>query len=163
METMHKHRGLTLFEILVVIGILAIVSAFVVPNVMSWRSAMKLRGAINNLKGDLELAKARAIRENNLVVIKFNKNGYTIFVDNGAGGAVAGDWMKQVSELLLRNRNLPRGVIIDLDSTTFANNRTRFNSRGHCAVLGSAVLKNEKGESKTIAVSRLGINIKKKF
>jgi len=158
---MHKHRGLTLFEIIVVVGILAIVSAFVVPNIISWRSDMKLRGAINNLKGDLEMAKARAIRENNLVAIIFNNDGYTIFVDNGAGGAVAGDWLKQGNELLLRDRELPGGVVIDLAGTTFVNNHTRFNSRGHCAVLGSAVLKNDKGESKTIAVSRLGINIKK--
>ena len=158
---MHNHKGLTIFEILVVIGILAIISAFVVPNVISWRSDMKLIGAVNNLKGDLEMAKVRAIRENNFVAVLFNKKGYIIFVDNGAGGAAAGDWLKQGSELLLRDRELPSGITLDLAGMTFASNRTRFNGRGHCAVLGSAVINNDKGESKTLAVSRLGINIKK--
>jgi len=157
---MHNHKGVTLFEIIVVIGILAIVSAFVVPNVINWRSDMKLIGAVNNLKGDLEMAKTRAIRENNFVAVLFNNKGYTIFVDNGAGGAAAEDWVKQGSELLLRNRELPGGITLDLADMTFAGNRTRFNGRGHCAVLGSAVFKNEKGESKTLSVSRLGINIK---
>jgi prepilin-type N-terminal cleavage/methylation domain-containing protein len=161
MEKMRNHKGLTIFEILVVIGILAIVSAFVVPNIIGWRSDMKLTGAINNLKGDLEMAKARAIRENNFVAVSFSNKGYTIFIDNGAGGVDAGDWLKQGSELLLRDREMPSGVTVDLAGTTFANKRTRFNGRGHCAVLGSAVLKNDKGESKTIAVSRLRININK--
>jgi prepilin-type N-terminal cleavage/methylation domain-containing protein len=64
---MRNIKGLTIFEVLVVLGILAIVSAFVAPNFVSWRSDVKLRGAANNLKADLEMAKARAIRENNWV------------------------------------------------------------------------------------------------
>ena len=83
---MRNTRGLTIFEVLVVLGILAIVSAFAVPNVMNWRRGVQLRGAANNLKGDLELAKVSAIRENNYVAIMFlDALRYEVFVDNGAG------------------------------------------------------------------------------
>ena len=88
---MRNNKGLTIFEVLVVIGILAIVSAFVVPGIVNWRSDVKIRGAANNLKGDLEMAKARAIRENNWVSVMFNAKGYTVFIDNGAGGGIAAE------------------------------------------------------------------------
>ena len=158
---MRNQKGITILESLIVFGILAIVSAFVVPNVISWRSDMKFTGTINNLKGDLEMAKARAVRENNYVAVLFSDAGYTVFVDNGAGGATAGDWLRQGGELLLRNREIPGGVRLDLDAMTFTNKRTRFNGRGHCAVPGTAVLKNDKGESKKVVASRLEINIRK--
>ena len=158
---MRNIKGLTIFEVLVVLGILAIVSAFVAPNFVSWRSDVKLRGAANNLKADLEMAKARAIRENNWVAVMFNANGYTVFIDNGVGGGIAGDWIRQGSELQLKARELPSGVTLDIPGMTFANKRTRFNGRGHSGVLGKAEFKNEKGESMTITVNRLEINLKK--
>jgi prepilin-type N-terminal cleavage/methylation domain-containing protein len=160
-EKMNSNKGLTIFEVLVVLGILAIVSAFVTPNIMNWRRGVQLRGAASNLKGDLEMAKARAIRENDWVAVLFNASGYTVFIDNGAGGGIAGDWIRQGSELQLKAREMPVGVTIDIPGMTFNNKRTRFSGRGHCAVLGSAKFKNEKGDSMTITVNRLEINLKK--
>ena len=60
---MKKNGGFSLFELLVVIAVIAVVSAIVTPNIISWRSNAKLRGAAGNLKGDLEMSKARAVRE----------------------------------------------------------------------------------------------------
>ena len=92
-------RGLTFFEVVIVMAVLAIVSAFVVPGIIDWRSDMKLRSAANNLKGDLEMAKARAIRENNYVAVLFQSGGYVIFVDNGAGPGAGGPLGIQLDEL----------------------------------------------------------------
>ena len=156
---MRNSKGLTIFEVLVVLGILAIVAAFVTPNIVSWRSDVKLRGAVNNLKGDLEMAKARAIRENNWVAVLFNANGYTVFIDNGAGGGTAGDWIRQGSELQLKAREMPTGVNLNIPGMTFAEKRTRFNGRGHSGVLGKAELRNDKGESMIVMVNRLEIYI----
>ena len=47
---MNSNKGLTIFEVLVVLGILAIVSAFVTPNIINWRRGVQLRGAASNLK-----------------------------------------------------------------------------------------------------------------
>jgi type IV fimbrial biogenesis protein FimT len=156
-------RGLTIFEVLVVIAILAIVSGFVVPHIISWRSDVKLRGAANNLKGDLELAKSRAIRENYYVAIRFYHNRYEVFVDNGAGGGDDRNWIRDGSELLLRNRALPGGVSIDLASTSFGilGDKTRFTGRGHCSP-GATVVKNSKAAAIRVTVNRLGgISLKK--
>ena len=46
---MKKDRGVSLFELLVVIAVIAVVSAIVTPNIISWRSSAKLRGAARQL------------------------------------------------------------------------------------------------------------------
>lgn len=152
-------RGLTFFEILVVIGILAIVSAFVAPNIMNWRRGVQLRGAANNLKGDLELAKTNAIRENNHVAILFlDTLRYEIFVDNGTGdGGIPDNWVRDGEERLLRAREMPAGVTIDFANTSFGflGKKTRFTGRGHCTA-GSTFLQNEKNDRIRVIVNRLG-------
>ena len=54
-----RFRGLTILEVLIVLGILAILAAIVTPNIVGWRTDVQLQGAASNLKGDLEMAKAR--------------------------------------------------------------------------------------------------------
>ncbi len=152
-------KGLTLLEMLVVIAIIALVSAIVAPNIINWRRGVQLRGAANNLKGDLELAKTNAIRENNYVVIMFlDTLRYEIFVDNGAGdGGVPDNWVRDGEERLLRARDMPPGVTIDLASTSFGflGKKTRFTGRGH-STAGSAYLQNEVNERIRVIVNRLG-------
>jgi prepilin-type N-terminal cleavage/methylation domain-containing protein len=156
---MRNRSGLTIFEVLVVLGILGIVSAFVVPNVMNWRRGVQLRGAANNLKGDLEMAKINAIRENNYVAVMFRDTlRYEIFVDNGAGDdGVADNWIRDGEERLLRAREMPTGITIDFDATSFGflGKKTRFTGRGHCTA-GSTFLQNEKNDRIRVILNRLG-------
>ena len=160
---MKQQNGFTVYELLAVIGIIAILSVIAVPNMISWRSEAKLRGACNNLKADLQMAKLRALREKAIVAVVFTANGYTIFLDDGAN---AGDWNLDADESLIRNRQLPAGVSIVLP-TIFGSphNRTRFNGRGlpDTATLnggggltGSVTLQNLKGSQKQITLNRLG-------
>jgi Tfp pilus assembly protein FimT len=101
-----------------------------VPNMISWRSEAKLRGASNNLRADLQMAKLRALREKAIVAVVFTTNGYSIFIDNGAG-ANAGNWNLDTDESFLRNKQLPAGVSIALPTSFDSpNNRTRFNGGG---------------------------------
>jgi type IV fimbrial biogenesis protein FimT len=147
-----KKNGFSLFELLVVVAIIAVVSTIVIPQIIGWRSNAKLRGAADNLKSDLEMAKIRAVRENAFVTIRFNTaaNRYDVFVDNGVN---PGDYLLDPDEKKLRDRKLAAGVT--LVSTTFTNDRTRFSGRGR-ADSGTAVLVNSKGDKREVIISPVG-------
>lgn len=147
-----KENGFSLFELLVVVAIMAVASTIVIPQIIGWRSNAKLRGAADNLKSDLEMAKIRAVRENAFVTIRFDTaaNSYDVFVDNGVN---PGDYLLDPDEQKLRDRKFPAGVT--LVNTTFTNDRTRFSSRGR-ADNGTAVLVNSKGEKREVIISTVG-------
>ena len=143
---MNKKGGFSLFELLIVIAVIAVVSAIFTPGFISWRDAAKLRGAAGNVKGDLEMSKARAVRERTPVTVTFTATNYQVSYTDKDGNART-----------LRNRQLPAGVRVDLDSTSFGamGDKTQFNSRG-LPVAGSAMLVNTKGDQKNIIISTLG-------
>jgi type IV fimbrial biogenesis protein FimT len=148
---MRNKSGFSLIELLMVIAVIAVVSAVMVPSIISWRNGAKLRGAAGNLKADLEMAKVNAIKQNNFVAVKFNGNAYEVFVD------MSGDGNRDADEPLLKTRTLPAGVIFDFshEDWTFLGNVTRFNGRG-TADNGTAVLTNVQGQERHIKISPLG-------
>ena len=148
--------GLTLMELMVVIAIIAILSTMAVPNIVSWRQDYKLKGAYENLRADLRLAKARAMRERAPVSVVFLNSGYDIFVDNGAGGGTEGDYSRSGGEALVRLRELPAGVSIDLAATTIAGDRTQFDARGRCLATGTVVVRDSSGRQQIISINPLG-------
>ncbi len=149
---MKKPRGFSILELLVILAIIAVASAIVTPNIISWRNNAKMRGAVDNLMGDLEMAKISAVKENNFVAVLFNPTGYRVFVDK------ANFWVRDADERLLRDRKLPAGVAFDFDHDNwgFTNNRTRFNSRGRANIAGTAVIVNLEGQQRDVIVSTLG-------
>jgi type IV fimbrial biogenesis protein FimT len=149
-----NNAGFTILELMVVIAIIAILSAIAVPNMIGWRERAKLRGAIANLRGDLQWAKTRAIREHAPVSVLFYTNRYEIFVDNGAGGVTAADYIRNGDEPLVRSRQLPASVTIDLDLPNI--DQTQFDSRGRCPGVGTLVLQDSTGEQKQISINPLG-------
>jgi type II secretion system protein H len=148
---MRDKSGFTLVELLVVIAVIAVVSAVMVPSIISWRNGAKLRGAAGNLKGDLEMAKVNAIKHNNFVAVKFNGNAYEVFVDKSDDGD------RDADEQLLKTRSLPAGVAFDFSHSewTFTSNVAKFNGRG-TADNGTAVLTNVQGQERHIKISPLG-------
>jgi prepilin-type N-terminal cleavage/methylation domain-containing protein len=161
---MKKQDGFTIYELLTVIGIIAVLAIIATPNMISWRSEIKLRDASNNLRADLQMAKLRALRDMTIVAVVFNANGYNIFIDNGAGGN-AGNWNLDANETVIRSRQLPAGVRIALPTTFDSpNNRTRFDGRGFpdpatlsaAGQTGTLRLQNSKGQQKLITINRLG-------
>jgi Tfp pilus assembly protein FimT len=119
-------------ELATTIAIVAVIAALIMPPYLRWNRSRRIEGATTNLTADLEMAKVRAIRENTFVVVEFNTDGYTIFVDNGEGGGTAADWNRNGAEIIAQNRDLPAGVQIDTGSLSFPtiNSKTRFNGRG---------------------------------
>ena len=153
-----KNSGFTAFELAMTLAIMAILATFFMPPYLHWLRSSRLKGAANNLMGDIEMAKIKAIRENDFVAIQFQPTNYTMFVDNGEGGGTAGDWLRNGTEELVRYRVMPSGVLIDISSMTLANNRVRFNGRGLPPEVASnedISVMNQRG-TKTLTLNRLG-------
>jgi len=68
-DTRHD-RGVTLIELVVVLGMMAIIAAMAVTSLSSEGS--KLRAAAYNLRTELMSAKAEAIKQNKTVTVTFN-------------------------------------------------------------------------------------------
>ena len=159
-----KNQGFSMIEIIIVIGLISIVSVMAAPNLISWRDEANLRGAVNNLRGDLQLAKALAARENSRVAVTFFTDRYEIFVDNGTGvDGIAGNNERDGSETLVKTRKLAPGVNIDIDHPDYtfstSNHATNFGPRG-IATSGTLVVLNRNGTQKQITVTFLGkINV----
>jgi prepilin-type N-terminal cleavage/methylation domain-containing protein len=157
-QPMKKNSGFTLIELMIVIAVMAIVASIGVPSFVGWRSEAKLRSAVSLLRADFEMAKSRARIENNFVAMVFNTNGYTIFIDDGAGGGVAGDYVRQANERLLITRQLSAGVTIDLANSDFEGvDQTRFNGQGRIGRRGQVTLVNSSGVQRILdADNRFG-------
>ena len=149
-----NNAGFTFWEVMVVIAIIAILSAIALPNMFDWRERAKLRGAFENLRGDLQWAKTRAVREHAPVSVLFYTNRYEIFVDNGAGGVTAADYIRDGDEPLVRSRQLSAGVTIDLDAPNIY--QTQFDTRGRCPGVGTLVLEDSTGEQTQLSINLLG-------
>ena len=152
---MYKESGFSLMEMMLVIAVIALLTAIAMPNMLSWREAAKLRGAVENIRGDLQLAKLKAVQEGGPVAILFLDDEYQVFVDTANAG------VRDAGERLFRRRQLPSAVSIDLGNTDFNGNLyARFNNRGLPDDIGSVVVEGPRGDQRTIALNRLGrINI----
>jgi prepilin-type N-terminal cleavage/methylation domain-containing protein len=150
-----NNAGFTIWELMTVIAIMAILSAIAVPNMIGWRERVKLRGAYENLRGDLQWAKIRAIRDHDEVAVVFEPGRY--LVKNAAGTTI-------------RSRQLAAGVVIDKDASTIPPDpdnlnqlKTLFDSRGRSAensldqpTNGLLVLQDSSGDQRQISVNPLG-------
>ena len=155
LKVMHKNSGFTIMELMTTIAIIAVLAAIAVPNMIGWRSGTKLQGAVENLRGDLQLAKLAAVKENGSVAVLFSSNGYEVFTDDGS--TQTGAFHEADGERRFRNRQLPAGVSIDLGATDFnGNDYLRFNNRGLVENAGTIVINSSGGEGRTIDLNRLG-------
>ncbi|MBU1056273.1 MAG: prepilin-type N-terminal cleavage/methylation domain-containing protein [Proteobacteria bacterium] len=70
---MQKKAGFSLVELMIVLGIIAILSAIVTPNIISWLKGQGLKTAVSELQGNLQLAKLSSIRQNQSCTVTFDK------------------------------------------------------------------------------------------
>ena len=54
---MRKNSGFTAFELAVSMSIMVVIAALVLPPYLQWLRGHRIRGAVTNLMGDLEMAK----------------------------------------------------------------------------------------------------------
>jgi len=140
--------GFSLFEVLIVVSILSLAGAMTIPYLIGWRSNMRLISAVNELRANLETAKAFAAKENTTVTLQFEPGSgqYRMTYRDADDTAVA-----------IKAGQLPHEIRIDSTHPgyTLTGHKTSFNSRGG-ADNGTIVLSNSKGKNKKISISIIG-------
>ena len=157
---MRKNSGLTALELATTIAIVAVIAALIMPPYLKWNRTRRLEGAVVNLTSDLEMAKIRAIRENAFVVVDFDADSYTMFIDTGDGVGGPPNWNQDTDERQILNRKMPAGVQIDTSSLSFptVNDKMRFNARGipPDLVLPEIIPVANAAKDRQVSINRLG-------
>jgi type II secretion system protein H len=148
---MRGQKGFSLAELMVVIALIATIASLALPSLIDPVSVSKLRGAGDNLRGDLHLARARAVRDAVPVAVVFTAAGYSFFTDEGATPRSL-----DAGETLIRSRQFSAGVRCELNATNFPSQAVRFDTRGRVDQSGVAVLTSNTGKQLQVVVSLLG-------
>ncbi|MBN1932200.1 MAG: GspH/FimT family pseudopilin [Desulfobacterales bacterium] len=161
---MHNNSGVTLLEIVTVIGIMGIMSAIAIPNIISWLPDYRLKSAARELQSTMQFARFRAIKENTNAVVSFNigTDEYFAFLDNGEGGGTASDETLNGNERIIRNATMP--TEIDMYQASFGSSggsNTVFNSMGlsdlnNSARDGSVCIKNNQNGYRRVTIQLAG-------
>jgi len=105
MHTIVKGKsGFTLLEVMIVVSIIAVLSAIAVPNFINWAPKFRLWSATDDIVKHLMLARMTAISQNKDVVVTFFKNEGKYRITHKTG---------------TENYNIPKGILFgDLPITT---------------------------------------------
>jgi prepilin-type N-terminal cleavage/methylation domain-containing protein len=72
MTRVHDVRGFTIIELVLVVALIAIVSAMAVPLVLSSSAQLRLSGAARQVERELQSARMKAVRANRVMRLRFN-------------------------------------------------------------------------------------------
>ncbi len=62
-----RQRGFTIIELVVTIGVMALIMMIAMPNVTSWLGNTHIRNLADSLQNGLQIARAEAVRRNQSV------------------------------------------------------------------------------------------------
>jgi len=146
------HNGFTLVECLVCLAVISVLATICSSSLSTLQERMRFRSELATLMSSLQRAKMSSIKINSYVVLQVKANGYDIFEDDGAGGGVLGDWIRQGGEKVLIDRNLPGDMSL---TTTLTLGRSRFNGQPGMKA-GTLFLNNINGKTAQIVIDTVG-------
>jgi prepilin-type N-terminal cleavage/methylation domain-containing protein len=152
---MHNNRGFTLIELMTAICIIGILSALVVPNMVSWRSRAQFSGTISQLIGDLQMTKSRAIKENVDIIVNFTANSYTLSYVVGGQKILTRDLPASITITNITLADSAASVDTDTLEDTVFDNRGFPDGGGAGGNIGTVVMQ----EATTQKTGTVEINI----
>ncbi len=140
-------RGFTLIELIVVIALIAILTAIAVPGYQTFMVRSRLKGAARQVMSDLMNARMMAVSLNQKVKVHIEADGHTyeIWSDADGNGTVATN----------EGVNISKDVHQDYhDVALSTTNDPIFNPRGAASQLGTVTVTNSAGSRDiTVAIS----------
>lgn len=111
-----RTNGFSLHELMVIIGIMAIMAAIAMPNLIGWLPKYRLSTAAREMMGAMEQARLTAIRRSADVVVALDyaANSYRMSLDGGT----------------VKAATLPAGVDLKEPASGSLGSGFRFNSQG---------------------------------
>jgi type IV fimbrial biogenesis protein FimT len=140
------HRGFTLTEMMIVVALMAILTAIAVPNIIAQMPKYRLNGAARQVLGDLVAARMQAVSQNNeLKVFFLDNHSYMILDDDDNDGTADTGEATQTKD-----------IQTDYYDVTFnSNNDPIFRPNGTASNLATITLSNTSG-SHSITISSAG-------
>ena len=84
LKTINTKIGFTLYEVIVVMAIIAIVSAISILNYRAWVPEIRLNGAARQVMSDLIAARMASVKENaSVMVTHLNNHSYSVTAGSG--------------------------------------------------------------------------------
>lgn len=120
-----KRRGFTLVELLVTIAIISIISTIAVLRLNIIRE-IKIKNEVNTLCNNVYFAKEKAMASGNTVIVKINKDYYTISQKSGLkvekmeARKVNLNYLKKYGRGIDKFEFLPTGSVNGADSIRFS-------------------------------------------
>jgi prepilin-type N-terminal cleavage/methylation domain-containing protein len=121
-----NNKGFTLAEVVVTLGILALMATIAIPSYFSWLPKNRIRTSVRQIYDDLNLAKMLAVKNNTNAVVKFfpASNTYSIWLDT----KVANFALDANEPIIRQGATLEKDV--NLYQTSLTSNSCAFNNRG---------------------------------
>ena len=139
---MNGARGLSLVELLAVLGLLGVLLAMALPSLASWRDNAQYRQAARELAGVLRLAGSHAVSRNleTEVDIDFDRPRYRLKIGDRSSGSVAwtllSDW-KPLPATVRLAATLACDRVADGDPATVEYFSYQFNPNGSAGSSGT--------------------------
>lgn len=149
---MEQDRGFTMFELIISIVIVSILSALAYHSLLKFRQRTQISSFAKLLKTDMNAAKIFAAKANSFVVLQVYENAYELFVDDGTGSASQGDWKCEADEVIITKRIIPPSISM---ACNFPGKHLRFRSYGRNRP-GTFILKGETGEKVAVIINAIG-------
>lgn len=142
--TRPRQRGFTIAELMLVVAIIGLVAAITGPRFSNLVSALRSRGAADELATDLAWSRMTAVREGRTVSVRFaTSTSYSITLDNGTAILRT-----------LRTRDLANAY--PGTTVTSSSARVAFDSRGLLREGTATVTVTRNARTRTLRVSPVG-------
>ncbi len=180
-----SNKGISLIEVIIVIGILAVIATFSYPNFKKWLPDYRLKGAARDLYSNMQVVRINAVKQNTNWAIVFDVNNNRYCLCSSAGGD--GKWSTLNDNTIFQTIDLSSyqsgisyghgdattnattsGGSFPPDDVSFTNgpsdpNVAVFTSKGLCVGGGYCYLSNVNNTAYAIGAQTSGVVVLKKW